>query len=166
MINPSGNIFYKDHYDTIYRIEWATVGTVIDFTIITMQPYVWGKPHEGYVLNGILFRLGIVTVQRQVLRVFDGGYEIVAEGSSQYEDFIQMNFPCETGPIDNFRYHLNCSVVDEVNCKVLEGPHWADPDDPEDADAIWGDLSPDGSSLDVTATGELDILEWTDVWSY
>lgn len=165
MINPSGNVFYKDHYDTIYHVEWNTVGTVIDFTTITMQPYVWGKPSSGYVLNGILFRRGIITVQRQVIRLLTGGYEIVAEGSSQYEDFIQMNFPCATGPVDNFKYHLNCSTVDEIHVKISEGPHWADPDDPDDADAIWGDLNPDGSPIDITVTGVADILEWTDVWS-
>lgn len=164
MINPSGNVFYKDHYDTIYHIEWATIGPVIDFTIITMQPYVWGKPQRGYISNGILFKFGIVTIQRQVLKIIDGGYEIVAEGSSQYEDFIQMNFPCETGPVDNFKYHLNCSTTDKVDCVVSSGPRWADPDDINDSDVIWGDINPDGSAIDITVTGGVDTLEWVDVW--
>lgn len=165
MITPSGNIFYRDDYDTLYYISWATVGSVIDLTTITMQPYVWGKPSKGYVLNGLVFRLGIITVQRQVLRIISGGYEIVAEGSSQYEDYIKTNFPCEPGPTDIFKYHLDSSALDVVDFQVTEGPHWADPDDPEDADAIWGDINPDGSPLDITVTGEADILEWIDVWS-
>ncbi len=164
MINPSGKVFYKDEYNTIYRIEWATVGAVVDFTIITMQPYVWGQPNQGYVNNGILFRLGIVTVQRQVLRIFDGGYEVIAEGSSQYQDYIQTNFPCETGPIDTFKYHLNNIITDDIEFKVVDGPHWADPDDPDDTDVVWGDVESDGTAIDITSTGFTDILTWIDVW--
>ena len=94
------------------------------------------------------------------------GYIIIAEGVSQFEDFIQMNFPCEQGPTDPFTYHLDCAVSDEVQIKVLEGPHWADPSDSDDNDAIWGDLNSDGSPLEeLTMTGGADILEWVDVWS-
>jgi len=165
MIKPSGRIFYKDTYDTLYRIEWDTVGSVIDFTTIIMQPYVWGKSPHGYIQNNVLFRLGVVTVQRQVLKIFDGGYEIVADGYSQYEDYIQMNFPCEIGPIDNFKYHLNCSMVDDIQGRITDGSRWADPDNLDDANVIWGNLDVDGNIVDSTITSGSDILEWTDVWS-
>lgn len=166
MIADSGNIFTKDAYETQYEVEWETVGGDLDITTITKTPFVWGEEPSGFVKNGILFRFGMITIQRQIIRIIENGYEIIAEGDSSYNDFIQMNFPCEEGPTDPFKYHVNCGILDEPYIKVLEGPHWADPDDPDDADAIWGDLEADGSPVaDLTGTGELDILEWIDVWS-
>lgn len=165
MIKPTGKVFYKDEYDQFYDVQWETVNGLIDITTIIKQPYVWGEEPQGYVKNGIVFRLGIVTVERQIIRVFDGGYEIVAEGASQVRDYIQMNFPCETGPLDNFRFHFNCGITDETVFKVTEGPHWADPDDPEDSDAVWGTVDSDGSSGELTTTGGAEPLEWIDVWT-
>jgi hypothetical protein len=165
-IDPSGHVFYEDEYEQKYEVQWETIGGVIDITSITQQPYIWGEEPEGFVRNGILYRKGIVTVHRQALQVYEDGYIIIAEGTAQYHDFIQMNFPCEPGPSDPFAYHIDCFVLDEVPVKVLEGPHWADPSDPDDADTIWGDLNADGSPVaDLTGTGGLDILEWVDVWS-
>jgi len=163
-MKPSGSVFYKDDYDTIFRIEWQTVGAVIDLTTMTFQPYIWGKTKQGYIQNGILFRLGIITIHRHVIKPIIDGYEIIAEGVSQYTDYVQMNFPCETGPIDLFKHHLNSQIIDEVGIKILEGSHWADPDDPDDIDAIWGDINLNGSSLELTGIGGLDILQWIDVW--
>jgi hypothetical protein len=165
-IDPSGHIFHQDDYEQKYEVQWETVGDVIDITSITQQPYVWGEDAKGFVKNGILYRWGVVTIHRQALQLFEDGYIIIAEGVSQSCDYIQMNFPCEQGPFDPFEYHLDCFVLDEVPVKVLEGPHWADPTDPDDTDAIWGDLNPDGSPVEeVTITGGADILQWTDVWS-
>lgn len=165
-ISPAGNIFFQDSYQQFYDVQWETVGDVLDITSTTYQPYVWGQQPEGFIKNGILFRKGIITIHRQVLELFDDGYMIVAEGVSQFEDYIQMNFPCEQGPTDPFKYHLDCAVLDGTHIKILEGPHWADPSDPDDSDAIWGDLNPDGSPLaELTITGGADILEWIDVWS-
>jgi hypothetical protein len=169
-IKPTGNVFFEDEYQQKYEVEWETIGGVLDITTTTFQPYVWGEEAEGFVKNGILFRKGIITIQRQVIDPNPGiegvTYVIVAEGVSQYEDFIQMNFPCEQGPTDPFTHHFDCAVCDETYIKVLEGSHWADPTDPDDNDAIWGDLNTDGSPLEeLTMTGGADILEWTDVWS-
>lgn len=165
MINPTGQVFYKDSFDQFYDVQWETVNGLIDITTIILQPYVWGEEPNAFIKNGILFRWGIVTVQRQILRIFDGGYEIVAEGASQICDFIQMNFPCEVGPVDTFQYHLNCSVTDEAIFKITDGPHWADPDDPDDIDAVWGTVDSDGSIGELTATGGVIPLEWIDVWT-
>lgn len=165
-INPFGDIFFVDTYDVQYKVQWETVRGALDITTETRTPFVWGKPPEGFIKNGVLFRKGMITIHRQVLEIFSDGYIIIAEGVSQFEDFIQMNFPCEPGPSDPFTYHLDCAVLDDTHIKILEGPHWADPDDPDDSDAIWGDLNADGSpSEDLTMTGGADILEWVDVWS-
>jgi len=162
-MKPSGLIFYRDNFDIIYHVEWNTVNGIIDLTSTVKQPRVWGKNPEGYVKNGILFRKGIVTVERQVLRPYSGGYEIIAEGAVQYEDFIQMNFPCQDGPQDTFKHHLNNSIVDECEGLVTDGPRWADVDD---TTAIWGDIDDSGVPIDdITTVGGADIFSFIDVWS-
>ena len=163
VIAPSGSIFYKDDYDVIYNIDWQTIGEVIDLTIITQQPFVWGQEPKGYVKNGMLFRYGVVTVQRQVIRSSD--YSIVADGTSQYTDYVQMNFPCSVGPVDNFKYHLNSDIIDEEIFRITSGLHWADLDNSDDSDCVWGDINDDGSMLDITSSAGFDILGWVDVWS-
>lgn len=165
-MTPSGHIFYQDEYEQFYEVEWNTVNGVIDLTSTTKQPRVWGKAPEGFIQNGILFRKGIITVERQVFRPFSGGYEIVAEGVSQYEDFIQMNFPCQVGPQDTFKYHLNNGIVDECHGLVSDGSRWADIDNPNDSTAIWGDIDAFGNPLaDITVAGGADIFAFVDVWS-
>ncbi len=164
-MKPEGHILFKDEYDTLYNVDWRTVSGVIDFTSTVGQPFVWGKSRTGFMRDGVLFRRGIVTITRQVLRPFSGGYEIVAEGSSQYEDDIQMNFPCQTGPTDPFKYHLDRFLVDELAITVTDGSRWADPDlfDDDEADAfmVWGELDSGGN--DITITGAT-VLEFIDVW--
>jgi hypothetical protein len=162
MMQPNGSIFFKDEYDVIYNIDWSTVGDVIDLTSVTSQPGVWGKRPEGYIKHGILYRKGIITAERQVLRIYTGGYEIVAAGISQYEDFIQMNFPCQQGPKDNFKYHLNNSPVDDLEFRTRVGPRWADPNDPYDDDMVWCDLDVSGNP--IPQTGE-EPLAFIDVWA-
>ena len=153
MIKPSGHVFYQDDWSQIYEVQWETIDGVIDLTSIVQQPYVWGETPDGFIKNGILYRRGVVTIHRQVLQLLSDGYIIVAEGFSQFCDFIQMNFHCEQGPSDPFKYHLDCFILDEVPIKVLEGPHWADPTDPDDMSMIWGNLNPDGSPVEeVTGT--------------
>ena len=158
-MKPSGHIFYEDEWAQKYEVQWETVGGAIDITTITQQPYVWGQPQEGFIRSGILYRKGIVTVHRQVIRVDADKYTIIAEGVSQFSDFIQMNFVCETGPTDPFIYHINHSIQDSVSIGVVGGPHWVDPSIPE-SETIWGDVGTDG--ILVESTGD-DVLEWIDV---
>lgn len=165
-IKPQGEIFFQDIYEIFYEVHWDTVGGSLDVTSIIKDPRIRSGQQEGFIKNGVVFRKGLVTIHRQVLRDIDGGYMIVAEGTSHFEDFIQMNFPCEEGPIDPFIYHLDCAIVDEAEIKVVEGSRWAHPEDPDDADVVWGDLHSDGSPVEsLTATGGITILEWLDVWS-
>lgn len=165
-MNPSGNVFFRDEYDQTYKVIWETIApnNLIDISTEIRQPYIWGEEPDAFIKNGILFRLGIITVQRQIIRLFDDGYEIVAEGASQIRDYIQMNYPCETGPVDNFVYHLDCFVTDDTAFKVTEGSRWADPADEDDADVVWGSVDSDGSVGELTATGGVTPLEWVDVW--
>ncbi len=158
-MKPSGRIFYKDWSDTIYHLVWETIGGAIDFTLTVGTPFVWGREPAGSVRDGVLYRRGVVTITRQILRPITGGYEIVAEGVSQYEDEIQMNFPCETGPTDTFTYHLNRPASDEVTAIMTDGPRWADPID--DPDVVWTDLDSGGDAVATTGTIPFEFI---DVW--
>ncbi len=163
-MTPSGHIFYKDYADTLYETVWETIGGVIDLTSTTKQPGVWGQAPEGYIQNKILYRKGIITIHRQVIKPLTDGYEIVAEGISQYIDFIKMNFPCEVGPQDTFKYHLDHNMVDECVMGVSSGPRWADPDNEDDDNAVWADLDSNGDIITNPTVG-IDIFEFIDVWS-
>lgn len=162
-IAASGHVFYEDEYTQKYEVQWATVNGIIDITTITQQPYIWGQPNQARIENGILYRKGIVTIHRQAIEILSDGYIIIAEGTTQYDDFIQMNFNCEPGPVDNFKYHLNNSLIDEVLIKISSGPHWADPADVDDDNAIWCDLNNDGSPI-LELTSNNIYLGWVDVW--
>lgn len=159
-MKASGSIFYQDEWSSFYKVDWATVNGVLDLTSIVLTPYVWGKANEGQVIGGILYRRGIITVTRQVLRPNATGYEVVAEGVSQYEDLVQMNYPCGGGPVDTFKFHCDRPVVDECEAVMTDGPRWADPDSEVDDDMLWGDVAGDGTEIGVTGTE----LEFIDVW--
>jgi hypothetical protein len=126
-----------------------------------MQPYVWGARQDGYVKDGILYRLGIITVIRQIIKVISCGYEIVADGSSQYTDYVQMNYPCGGGPVDTFMHHLDYIVSDNTESRIVDGSNWSDPDDLVNT-AVWCDVDEFGEcSSSATET----TLSWTDVWT-
>jgi len=159
-IAANGHVFYQDEYSQKYEVEWATVNGVIDITTTIQQPYVWGQPEEVRIENGILYKMGIITIHRQAIEILNDGYVIIAEGSSQYDDFIQMNYNCEKGPADNFKYHLNNNLIDDISAQVINGPHWADPNEELNV-SIWCDLNADGSPI---ISGNINYLEWTDIW--
>ncbi len=130
----------------------------------TRDPNVWGQDAEGFVTNGIVFRRGIVTTHRQVFKLFSDGYQVVAEGTSQTTEFFQTNFPCSQGSVDNFKYHLDCAVHDEIANPVIDGPHWADPDDAAQ-DGEWSDIDSGGNFIAGTGTGAGEPLFFIDVWT-
>lgn len=162
-MNDTGSIFYQDGYDQLYKVDWTIINNVMDITTIVMQPFVYGQ-QEGYIQANTIFRKGIITVKHQVFKLLTGGYVLQAEGLSSYVDYIQMTYPCGGGPVDNFKYHVDNQTGDDFAIKVVDGPHWADPDDPDDLYAVWGDVNNDGSIIDITATGGVDVLEWIDIW--
>ncbi len=164
-MTDSGHIFYQDAWFTIYDIQWNTTGGNLDITSTVSMPHVWGQPDAGYFTNGILFKRGIITITRQVLRPLPAGYEIVAEGVSQYIDYIQMDWPCQVGPQDPFRYHLDRPFVDDVYALVSSGSRWADPDLSADLEMVWGDVAGDGTPLPVGVTVGGAALEFIDVWA-
>lgn len=161
VMEPSGRIHYQDSYGQLYETEWETINGVIDIISIIRQPYVWGEIENGYIENGIVYKEGVVTINRQVLRLSTDGYIIIAEGTTQVIDYIQTTFTCGIGPLDRFKYHLDCSISDEDEVRITEGPHLSDPSVIGDS-SIWADLNPDGTPIDST---DVNVMEWIDVWN-
>lgn len=155
----NGSTFYKDDYGVHYNVNWEVEGNMVDMTTIIKNPFIYGQERTGYIKNKVLFRYGIITVQRLVFSHDNGSFEIIAEGSTSYEDYFQDSFQCGGGPNDGFLYHLNNYLTDRFEVTVTAGSHWADADDETD-DVIWGDV--DG---DVTVGTSGDFLIWDDVWS-
>ena len=144
-MQPSGNINWIDEYGTIYETVWETIGNVIDITTITKTPYVWGEADSGFVSDNVVYRRGIVSIVRQVLRPEVDGYTIVAEGGSSYIDIFPTTFPC-TKIKTNFKYYLDDIISDTVDMLVSDGNGWTDVSDDEDI-------------VDINA-----LFEWIDVW--
>lgn len=168
-IAESGNIFYIDEHDTQFSIIWETVNGNLDITETIKTPFLRLVDPEGFIKNNTVFRKGEVSIHRQVIRQSDGEYEIIAEGSLVYVDYIQTNFPCSVGSVDQSKYHLDCALTDENEIRVTDGPHFTDPDPDDTLDEIltvWAFLDSGGNSTgEATGTGGVDTLEWIDVWS-
>lgn len=164
MLTDTGSIFYQDEIGQIYTVEWTKINDQYDITTVTKMPYVWGMDPEGYIRGSTVFRKGIITVIRQVIKLLSDGYSIIAEGTSQYVDYFQVNFVCGDQPRDIFKYHLNNFVNDEVEIVVPSGARWADPDSSVDVNALWADILSDGT-LATGTTADIDDFAWIDVWS-
>jgi DNA-binding Xre family transcriptional regulator len=61
----------------------------------------------------------VLVVTRQVIALIPGGSRIVAEGSTTEVKFERINDICgETPCVDNFCYHFDCQVVDDLEILV------------------------------------------------
>ncbi len=165
-MNPSGNIFYKDDYGTIYEIEWSTVetsyGSIMDTTTITKQPFVWAEAGSGYIEDKAVYRNGICTTERLVVKILDDGYEVLAEGSTQEKCTFQTTFPCTPKPSDPFLHHLDYEVCDCDSIIVSCGTRWSDPDNSDDDIVLWSDVETDGT---ISYIANSQPFLWIDVWS-
>lgn len=159
----SGSFIYQDDYGQLYRNEWHWVydHTVLDLTVVIEQPYVWGEKPQGQFRGKDLYRRGIVTVHRSVMKPIPGGYELIAEGHSQYIDWVRSSFHCSPLPVDPFLYHLDQGMTDLVETDVTKGPRFAAPDRSGDSVAVWGNVDGGGN-----VSGGPDTLHWIDVWHH
>jgi len=161
-MQDSGKIFFVDEYDQQYYNDWITVDGVLNITSVTKTPYVWGESDSGYIKNNILYRKGIITVVRQLLKLIDSKYVIIAEGKDQYIDYFQTSFTCANLPKDTFKYHYNNNLADDSSAVIMSGSRFADPDEENDDLMIWGDIDNLGNATTTSVDGE--ILEFIDVW--
>lgn len=162
---PSGHTFYRDDYRTLYEVTWETVSFggdfLIDFTVITKQPYVWNEIDQGSIQNKIVYRRGICTTWRFIIGPHEDGYEIVAEGTSQVICTYQDTFNCEQNPADEFAHHLDSYVCDEVENIVTCGPRFTDPEDPGEAPVIFQVVTAGGN---VVLTPNTQPFQFVNVW--
>ena len=160
---PSGTLTYQDETGQIYELTWFTLPNGdLDITSIVKTPFVWGQTPQVRIVNNVVFRRGIITTERAVYRTTSDGYIIVAEGGTQLIDFFQSTFPCGPKPTDPFCYHMNNAVAERVEFRATCGPHFTDPDDPNDVNVVWGDMDDDGN---ITSPANQQAMQWIDVWS-
>jgi hypothetical protein len=146
-ISETGSIWYKDQWEVIHEAYWTYQDGYLDIVYITKSPNVWGEEPDGYVQGLAVFRKGIITTTRQLLKETEDGYESQGEASSQVVDYYQSNLVCgDDRFVDNFCYHYECMVTDEADHQVLCGTRWADVDDSQ---VEWPDLIVDSSGVVV-----------------
>jgi len=138
------SIFYQDEYGIIYRSE-LTINS--DLTLVDLEindPRVWGKKQTGKKVGNIIYRDGIITNSKHAIRQNNSGYELIILDHVQTLGQFQSNFICHPVPRDDFKYHLDHFIVDDVevlsNIGWSEDVTWADPDDMVDINGVWIDV--------------------------
>jgi len=126
-IPSTGKFRYKDDYGIIYENEWVLMEDVIDITVITKDPRVPYAVDEGYIDDdGRIFKKGVISTVRQIIKIVDGSYIILAEGTDSVIAFFQVNVVCGDIRFENpFSYGIDCAVSDEVEFIVTGGPAWS-----------------------------------------
>jgi hypothetical protein len=163
-IPSTGSYRYKDEYETIHEGYWVLNNSILDLTVSIKQPYIWGQTPEGYIKNKILYRKGIITVTRYIYKQVGDTWDLQAQGTEQYVDFIQMNPGCGDAQfIDTFCYHFYCNIVDNIEYIVVCGSRWTDVDDLQ---VEWPSLTIDGFGVvdGYTVPAGIQPFLWVDVW--
>lgn len=156
----SGTVYYLDHYGTEYEVSWFYSGVnadTLDITTITRQPTVWGEQYSsggsspelrgGYIQDRKLYRRGIITTKRQLIKTTSEGYEIISEGQNQEIGYFAATRSRNT----TFSHYLDNSYLDQDEvgsedagfCDVpptAVSPKWGDPDNPAATDIVFIDV--------------------------
>lgn len=135
----SGTFRYQDDYGIIYEVTWIFMEDTMDITVITKDPRIPGQEQDGFVkyVNGSyqIFRKGIISTVRQIIKVVDTGAYIDSEGSESEVGFFQTNVSCGENEFDQpFAFGPNCALQDNVEALTTNGPHWVSPT--EDATTV------------------------------
>ena len=167
-IQPTGFFHFKDDYGAIYDGSWETKGDdsnkKFDISYVIKIPYVWGEPTVGFIKNRKIFRRGIVTRIRQIITIHpNGSYSIDGTVNDQKIELFQINVTCGDNPfVDDFCFHYDCSILDEITGEVRCGSRWTDI---EDIDVVWPSLITDTSGNVISYdTGGKQPFQFMDVW--
>lgn len=147
---------FIDAYGIIHAAMWKIVDDQVDITFMTQDPRIPGvSSGDGHVAKVdrslVVFKNGITTITRQIIKSTTSGLVILGQGHVQEEGQFQATFPCDTQPSDPFLYHIGCGVTDQVefvNGTVIE----QDPEDPTE-EFVWWPTVIDGSSPGFTLYG-------------
>lgn len=153
----SGSFVYKDDYDIIYKVEWLLMEDMMDITVITKDPRIPNEDEDGFVINENgsikIFRKGVITTVRQIIKIDNGGSYIDAEGSDIVVDYFQSNISCGEKQFDKpFAYGVDCALQSNVEVLVTDGPRWISYDGADSSfEYDW-----------VNPLDESDIVFWID----
>jgi len=153
------NIEHIDEYNQRYvtSSKQVTLGTEITTEIYT--PYVYGQAINVRKLQDSIEVFGIITI---ITQVFGSNKELIAEGTVHESSWIEIWKKCWKKPKSNFKYTLDCSIIDPCENEIISGPSFISPDSLNNV--IWGDVDPFGNVLTTGTTGTIN-LEFIDVWS-
>lgn len=164
-ILPSGAFRFKDDYGTIFEGSFIFQNSILDIVYMTKIPYVWGEPIVGFQKGLLVFRKGIITIIHEIYAIHaDGSYRLLGRVTDQRIDFFQTNVGCGDLPFaDNFCYHLDCAVLDDVLPVVRCGTRWVAFDD---IGVVWPDLIVDsaGNVVGTTVPPGKQPFIFMDVW--
>jgi len=161
---PIGWFRMKDSYGTILTAYFRMAGDTLDITWISFEPRVWGEPEQGYTDGRKVYKKGILTTQRQILKSVGGQIIITGEWQQQIIATLQVNVVCgEQQFLDPFLFHTDCSILDFVEFDILCGPRWSDPSKPSDH-CSWPDIGIDSEGVFIgPITGDSQFF-WIDAW--
>lgn len=142
VMNPTGSFIYKDSYDILYQYSWITQpnGTIrLDKTVSDPRVYgTVGRPvFDGthYVLNGrIISQSFNIAINADKSLTLLGASSIVETIGS-----IRYRGPCIPKYIDNFCYHADSAMVDELEFDIVEGTGGTGGDGSDGTDITAGD---------------------------
>ena len=167
-VPPNSSVEYQDEYGIIYEIEWNLSEDTLDITVTKKDPRIPGEEPDGYVETvpeGIkIFRKGVVTVVRRIIKYVGDTSYVDAEGSEVTVGYFQTNKVCNDSFDDPFIYGINCAIHDSVELLVTDGPHWM-PSETDTGDPVylWADTDTT-APLEFLALPEVEsgeILVWT-----
>jgi hypothetical protein len=135
---------FIDPYGIIHAAIWKITGDQIDITFMTQDPRIPGEAEqEGRVVKVgrslKVFRKGITTITRQIIKVTNSGLVILGQGTAQEIGEFQATFGCgDHQPVDPFLYHLGSGITDQVEF-ITDTVIEQDPPDPtsDETDVVW-----------------------------
>lgn len=156
---------YTDSYGILYSYKWTITGDMMDLITVIKDPRVPGEPDSGHVEaagNGfVVYRRGVVSLQRQILKATGNGYVILSEGNKAEIKEFQSKFQCEDTS-SPFYYNLECGVTESV--EFLSGTETIikSPPDPTDEAIFYPAVisgTEDGFYLPGENIGPLDSID-------
>jgi hypothetical protein len=119
----NGTFTYKDHYGVIYEISWEVTDEFLDIVVLTKDPRVPGVSADtGRVVGHEIYRNGVLTTTRTVMREVNEVWSIIASGSTSVIGEFQSTWVCASPLTNPFVYHVDHSIQDSFSYS-LDGGH-------------------------------------------
>lgn len=152
------NIEHFDDYSQRYVTLFKPVTIGIEITTEIYTPYVYGQVVDVRKLENSIEVYGIITI---ITQIYNHNKELIAEGIEHEINWIEIWKKCWIKPKGNFKYTMDCRIVDLFENEVTFGPAFISPN--SDNNVVWGDVDLSGNVL-PSGTGEIN-LSIIDIWS-